>query len=131
MPGAREALDRLRAEGVPLAVVSNQSGVARGLLTLDDVDAVNRRIEELLGPLGPVLVCPHGPDDGCECRKPEAGMLRAAAERLRVDPARCAVIGDIGSDVAAAQAVGARAVLVPTERTRPEEIEAAPEVAPD
>ena len=129
--GAREALDRLRAAGVPLAVISNQSGVARGLLTAEQVEAVNRRVEELLGPLGPWAVCLHGPDDGCECRKPRAGLVRQAAEALGVDPSRCAVVGDIGSDVEAARSAGARAVLVPTPRTRREEIEAAPEVAPD
>jgi histidinol-phosphate phosphatase family protein len=131
MPGARAALDRLRAEGVPLGVVSNQSGIARGLLTRDQVLAVNGRVEELLGPLGPWVFCPHGPGDGCSCRKPAPGLVREAAGRLGVDLARCVVIGDIGSDVEAARAAGARAILVPTQRTRREEIEAAPEVAPD
>jgi histidinol-phosphate phosphatase family protein len=131
VPGARAALDRLRAAGVPLAVVSNQSGVARGLLSPGEVDAVNRRVEELLGPLGPWLVCPHAPDDGCGCRKPAGGLVEAAAAALGVDPSRCAVIGDIGADVAAARAAGARPVLVPTAATRPEEVAAAPEVAPD
>src|SRR5204863_5637628 len=91
-PGAREALDRLRAAGVRLAVVTNQSGVARGLLTRDQVDAVNRRVEELLGPLGPWYVCPHGEGDGCGCRKPRAGMLRAALRQLGIPPARAAMI---------------------------------------
>ena len=131
MAGAREALDRLRRAGIPLAVISNQSGVARGLLTADQVEAVNRRVEELLGPLGPWAFCLHGPDDGCECRKPRAGLVREAAGALGVDPARCAVVGDIGSDVEAARSAGARAVLVPTPRTRREEIRAAPEVARD
>jgi histidinol-phosphate phosphatase family protein len=131
MPGAAEAVRRLRAAGVPLAVVSNQSAVARGLLTLEQVFAVNRRVEELLGPLGPWLVCPHGADDGCDCRKPRAGLVLRAAERLGVDPRRCALIGDIGADVDAARAAGARAVLVPTARTLPEEVAAAPETAAD
>ena len=129
VPGAADALARLRAAGVPLALVSNQSGVARGLMTLDQVEAVNRRVEELLGPIGPWLVCPHGPDDGCACRKPEPGLVLAAAAALGVDPADCVVIGDIGADVDAARAAGARAILVPTEATRPEEVAAAPEVA--
>ena len=127
--GARLALDRLRAAGIALAVVSNQSGVARGLLTMAEVEAVNRRVEELLGPLGPWLVCPHGPDDGCGCRKPAPGLVLDAADRLGVPPERCAVVGDIGADVEAARVAGARPLLVPTERTRPEEVEAAPEVA--
>ena len=131
VPGAREALERLRAAGVALAVISNQSGVGRGLLTHAQVDAVNRRVDELLGPLGPWFVCPHAPDEGCGCRKPAPGLVVRAAEELGVEPERCAVIGDIGADVEAAQAAGARAVLVPTTRTRPEEIDTAPEVAPD
>jgi histidinol-phosphate phosphatase family protein len=131
MPGARAALDPLRAAGIPLAVVSNQSGVARGLVTPDDVSRVNRRIEELLGPIGAWFVCPHAPDDGCGCRKPAPGMLLGAAATLGVPAERCALIGDVGADVDAARAVGARAVLVPTPRTRRTEILAAPEVAPD
>jgi histidinol-phosphate phosphatase family protein len=130
LPGAREALERLRKAGVATAVVSNQSGVARGLVTMAQVDAVNRRVDELLGPVGPWLVCPHGPDDGCACRKPAPGLVVRAAEALGVDPRRCAVIGDIGADVVAARAAGARPVLVPTAATRRNEIEAAPEVAP-
>lgn len=131
VPGAREALDRLRAAGVRLAVVSNQSGVARGVVTRQEVDAVNRRVEELLGPLGPWLVCPHGPDDNCRCRKPAGGLVEAAAAALGVPAERCAVVGDIGADIGAAQAAGARGVLVPTPTTRAEEVASAPEVVPD
>jgi len=130
MPGAVEAVERLRASGVRTAVISNQSGIARGLLTPDRVTAVNRRVEELLGPIGPWLVCPHGPEEGCECRKPAPGLVLEAAERLGAAPERCAVIGDIGADVEAATAAGARGILVPTPVTRPEEVAAAPEVAP-
>jgi D-glycero-D-manno-heptose 1,7-bisphosphate phosphatase len=131
MPGAREALDRLRAAGIAVGVVSNQSGVGRGLVTTEQVEAVNRRVDDLLGPLEPWALCPHGPDDGCTCRKPEPGLIRRAAEALGVEPESCAVVGDIGSDVEAARAAGARAVLVPTPRTRRAEVEAAPEVASD
>jgi histidinol-phosphate phosphatase family protein len=130
-PGARRALERLRRAGVPTAVVSNQSGLARGLIDRRGLDAVNRRIEELLGPLGPWHVCPHGPDDGCRCRKPAPGLVEAAARELGVPPADCVLVGDIGADVRAALAAGARAVLVPTPATRAEEIAAAPLVAGD
>jgi histidinol-phosphate phosphatase family protein len=129
MPGAPEALARLRAAGVPTAVVTNQSGLARGLLTRDRVDAVNRRVESLLGPVGPWLVCEHAPGDGCDCHKPRPGLLLRAARQLGVAPEACALIGDIGSDVDAALAAGARPVLVPTGVTRAEEIAAAPETA--
>jgi histidinol-phosphate phosphatase family protein len=131
MPGAREALRRLRAEGIPTAVVTNQSGIGRGILTQDQMESVNARIVELLGPLGPWLFCPHLPEDDCDCRKPAPGLIRQAAKRLGVAPEGCVVIGDIGADVEAAHAAGAGAVLVPTPRTRPEEVAAAPVVAPD
>ena len=131
VPGARAALDRLRAAGLPLAVVSNQSGVARGLLTSAQVAAVNARVAELLGPFDAVLVCEHGPDDGCACRKPRPGLVLEAARQLGVDPAACVLVGDIGSDVDAALAAGAQPVLVPTEVTRPDEVAAAPAVVAD
>jgi histidinol-phosphate phosphatase family protein len=131
MPGAREAVERVRAAGVATAVVSNQSGVARGRIRVDQVEAVNRRVEELLGPMGPWLVCVHGPAEGCGCRKPAPGLIEAAAGALGVDARDCVVIGDIGADVEAARAAGARGVLVPTAVTRAEEVAAAPEVAAD
>jgi histidinol-phosphate phosphatase family protein len=117
--GARRALDRLRASGVLLAVVTNQSGIGRGVLSAEDVAAVNERVEQLLGPLGPWLVCPHDPEAGCACRKPRPGLVLEAAVALGVAPDRCAVVGDIASDLQAAAAAGARGVLVPNERTRP------------
>lgn len=129
--GAREALDALRARGIRTGVVTNQSGIARGLLTEADARRVNRRVEELLGPFDVWAVCPHGPDDGCHCRKPRPGMILWAAGRICTDPADCVVIGDIGADVEAAHRAGAHAVLVPTPQTRPEETSAAPHVAPD
>jgi histidinol-phosphate phosphatase family protein len=130
-PGALEALAALRAAGVRLALVSNQSGVGRGLLTLEQVDAVNRRLEELLGPVGPWLICAHAPEDECECRKPRPGLVVRALAELGVSPDRCAMIGDIGADVEAALAAGVRPVLVPTARTLRAEVLAAPEVAGD
>jgi histidinol-phosphate phosphatase family protein len=131
VPGAREALDRLRTAGLLLGVVSNQSGVARGLVTPEQVRAVNAEVDSRLGPFQTWQVCPHGPDDGCGCRKPGPGMVLAAARALGVRPDECVVVGDIGTDAEAARAAGARSVLVPTPVTRPEEVAAAPVVAPD
>ena len=131
MPGAREAVERVRAAGLATAVVSNQSGVARGRIRAEQVEAVNRRVEELLGPLGPWVVCLHGPWEGCGCRKPAPGLIEAAAGALGIEVADCVVIGDIGADVEAARAAGARGVLVPTPVTRAAEVAAAPEVATD
>ncbi|MFJ8666189.1 D-glycero-alpha-D-manno-heptose-1,7-bisphosphate 7-phosphatase [Streptomyces sp. NPDC093600] len=131
MPGAAEAVAAVRSLGIPVGVVSNQSGVARGLITRQDVEAVRRRVDERLGPFAVWAVCPHGPDDGCPCRKPAPGLVLAACARLGVRPSRTVVIGDIGADVEAARAAGARGILVPTPVTLPGEIEAAAETAAD
>ena len=131
VPTARPALALLRDAGIPIGVVSNQSGIARGILDREQVDAVNRRVDDLLGPFDDWQLCPHGPGDGCACRKPAPGMVLAAAERLGVAPGDVAVVGDIGADVGAAQAAGARSVLVPTPVTLPEEVAVAPVVRPD
>ena len=93
LPGVPEGLDRLRAAGVHLAIVSNQSGVARGLLTPAQVEAVNARVDELLGPFGAIEWCPHGPSDGCGCRKPAPGLVVRAARALGTPVGRCAVVG--------------------------------------
>lgn len=106
-PDARRQLDRLRAAGLPLAVVSNQSGVGRGFITADAVEAVNRRVEELLGPFAGFFTCPHAPEDDCECRKPKPKLILDAARALDVDPACCVVVGDRESDVQAARNAGA------------------------
>lgn len=130
-PGARKVLDELRGLGLATGVLSNQSGVARGILTLDQVVSVNNRVEELLGPFDVWEVCPHSADDSCSCRKPAPGMIHSACDRLGIKASEAAFIGDIGSDVEAARAAGARGVLVPTPVTREEEVAAAPEVAAD
>jgi histidinol-phosphate phosphatase family protein len=131
MPGARAAVRRAREEGLAVGVVTNQAAVGRGTMTHAEVEAVNRRVDALLGPFDTWQVCPHAPEDGCRCRKPAPGLITAAAAALGVDPRSCAVVGDVGSDLGAAAAAGARGVLVPTPATRREEILAAPVVAPD
>lgn len=130
-PGARAALDLLRRKGILLGIVSNQSGVGRGLLTEDDVHRVHARLADLLGPFDDLRYCPHLPDDGCGCRKPAPGMVVAACAALEVAPASVVVVGDIGADVGAALAAGATPILVPTPVTRQDEVAAAPLLAPD
>jgi histidinol-phosphate phosphatase family protein len=127
--GAADALADLRARGVRLAVVTNQSGVARGYLTLADVQAVHDRIDAEVGPFDQWSTCPHGPEDGCRCRKPAPGLVVRAAKQLGIHPGQCVVIGDTEADVAAARAAGARGILVANARTRADEVQCAPESA--
>lgn len=129
LPGVADALGRLRRLGIPLGVVSNQSGVGRGLLTMGQVGAVNDRVSRLLGPFDVWAFCPHTDEDACACRKPAPGLVTTAAHHLGVIPSEVVVIGDIGADMLAAKAAGAEGILVPTGRTRQEEIDAAPRVA--
>ncbi|BBY43772.1 HAD-IIIA family hydrolase [Mycolicibacterium celeriflavum] len=122
LAGARDALNRLRRRGLLLAVVTNQSGVAKGLITPEQLEAVNAEVDAQLGPFDSWQLCVHDADDGCGCRKPAPGMVQAAAAALGVQPSRCVLIGDTGGDVQAALSAGADAVLVPTRRTLRHEI---------
>jgi D-glycero-D-manno-heptose 1,7-bisphosphate phosphatase len=118
LPGSIEAIARLSHAGYRVAVATNQSGLARGLLTPMDLDAMHRRLRDLLaeqgGRIEMIVYCPHGPDDGCECRKPRAGMLREIGRRLSIDLAGVPFIGDSLGDILAARAVGAQPWLVRT-----------------
>jgi HAD superfamily hydrolase (TIGR01662 family) len=129
LAGARENLERLREAGIRVGLVSNQSGVAAGRITGDQLTAVQARVEALLGPFDVVRYCLHAAGDGCGCRKPAPGLVTSACAELGVRPDRCVVVGDIGSDLEAARAAGAAAVLVPNSATRPAETEAADRVA--
>jgi HAD superfamily hydrolase (TIGR01662 family) len=131
MPGARRAVARVRDAGLRVGVVTNQSGVARGKITQQEVEDVHRRIEDLIGPVDTWAVCTHGRDEGCSCRKPASGLIYEAASALGLPPSSCAVVGDIGTDVDAALTAGARAVLVPTPLTAHGDVVRAPAVAPN
>ncbi|HEX3300138.1 MAG TPA: HAD-IIIA family hydrolase, partial [Actinomycetota bacterium] len=122
LPGVAPGLERLRAARIPTAVVTNQSGVARGVLDHDALRRVHERVEELLGPIGVWVVCPHNDADGCTCRKPQPGAVVRAAEALGVQPEACVLIGDTQADLDAARAAGARGVLVPNARTLGSEV---------
>jgi HAD superfamily hydrolase (TIGR01662 family) len=128
MPGAAEALDRLRAAGIRVGVVTNQSAVGSGRITTEQMQAVNAEVDRRLGPFAVWQVCPHAPTDGCGCRKPAPGMVKEACAQLEVPLDRCLLIGDIGSDVAAAHAAGAVGVLVPTPATSADEVAAVEQV---
>jgi histidinol-phosphate phosphatase family protein len=122
LPGVAAALDRVRSAGMRLAVVTNQSGVGRGIISHEQVSSVNARLCELLGPFDVIVCCPHTEGDECGCRKPRPGLVRLAAELLDLDPQACVMIGDTGADVAAAGGAGAVGILVPNDRTMPLEV---------
>jgi histidinol-phosphate phosphatase family protein len=110
--GARECLDRLRAAELRLGVVSNQSGIGRGRITYDQMEAVNARIEELLGRFDGWFVCPHAPEDDCECRKPKPKLLLDAAMEFGIDPAACVFVGDKDDDEGAARNAGMQMIRI-------------------
>lgn len=120
IPEAAEALRRLQDAGYVLVVVSNQSGIARGLYGEAEYRAVDARMRELLRPHGVEIAasyhCPHHPDftGECDCRKPAPGLFERAIRDLELDPARSWLIGDRLRDLAPAGALGARAILVRT-----------------
>jgi D-glycero-D-manno-heptose 1,7-bisphosphate phosphatase len=121
LPGAAEACATLRAAGFLLIVVTNQPDIARGTRTREEVDTINRRLSELL-PLDEFRVCPHDDADRCECRKPSAGLLLAAARERGLDLRHSVMVGDRWRDVEAGKRAGCWTVFVDhgyTER-RPE-----------
>jgi len=118
--GAVGTVAAIKARRLKTGVVTNQSGIARGLLTLSDVENVNHRVDELFGSFDVWGVCPHAPNDGCSCRKPAPGLVIEAAIQLDIRPQQIVVIGDRRADLGAASAAGAIAVLMPSECTEPD-----------
>lgn len=124
LPGVPEALQRISRGGFRLAVVTNQSGVARGLTDEATVRAVNERLREMLAPAARIerfFVCPHLAEGivpeyalDCDCRKPRPGLILRALRELGADPARSFTVGDSTRDVQAGRAAGTRSVLVQT-----------------
>jgi D-glycero-D-manno-heptose 1,7-bisphosphate phosphatase len=116
LEGAPEALAALRRAGFALVVVSNQSGIGRGLVTREEAQAVHDRfVQELRAhgvELDDVRYCPHSPDDACACRKPAAGLLLDSARELDLDLTRSFMVGDKPDDVEAGRAAGCRTVLL-------------------
>lgn len=123
--GVRTALVAARAAGLRLGVVTNQSGIGRGIVAAEDVDRVNQLVDRELGSFDVWQVCPHTPEDCCGCRKPAPGLVHRAAGVLGLPAAACAVIGDRLTDLQAAQSAGAFAVLVPSPDTTAQERQAA------
>lgn len=118
LPRVVPALWLLQREGFRLVLVTNQSGIARGYLTRKVLRAIHDRLKQLLSAQGIILdgwyYCPHHPDTGCRCRKPNPGLLRRAARELGASLPRSYSVGDRGSDVVAGQRVGGQGLLVLT-----------------
>lgn len=125
LPTAADAISKLNARGIPVIVVTNQAGVARGYFSLDQVREIHRRLDLLLRDAGAVVdgyyVCPHHPTAGvnefgreCNCRKPKPGMLLNAASDKLLDLERSFMIGDKELDLQAGRAAGCTSMLVLT-----------------
>ena len=127
LPGSLEAIAALTSAGFTLAVASNQSGIARGLFGQDALDAMHAKMLSLVheagGHISRIVICPHGPDDDCDCRKPKPGMLEQLARHFDTSLAGVPVIGDALRDLEAAAAVGARPMLVRSGKGRKTEAE--------
>jgi D-glycero-D-manno-heptose 1,7-bisphosphate phosphatase len=128
LPGAAAAVARLNERAIPVIIVTNQSGIARGLLTDADYDAVRTRLDELLAAEGARVdasyVCPHHPDftGPCECRKPGTLLYRRAAGEHGLDLTRSTFVGDRWRDVAPALELGGRGILISGPSTPADEL---------
>lgn len=116
LAGVGPALARLKGAGARLVVVTNQSGVGRGIVTLKDLEAIHARLQGLLeqedAALDAIYFCPHHPDDGCRCRKPNVGMVERAVSELQLDLRRSYLIGDHARDIQLAHRAGVKAILL-------------------
>lgn len=116
--GAFEGIELLKRAGLKVVIVTNQSGLSRGLIGEEDLKAIHERLMAVLSRRGVsidgIYHCPHLPDDGCECRKPRTGLVERAVKELGIDPNNSYVVGDKVSDVELARNAGAKGVLVLT-----------------
>ena len=118
LPGSIEAIAQLSKAGWTVAIATNQSGIARGYYDIATLDTMHARLRTLVaeqgGEVGLVVYCPHGPDEGCDCRKPKPGMLKIISEHYKVPLAGIWFVGDSLGDLEAAKAVDSQPVLVKT-----------------
>jgi D-glycero-D-manno-heptose 1,7-bisphosphate phosphatase len=122
-PGAQAGLRRMSAMGFRLVVITNQSGIARGFFSLSRLAEIHERMRVMLHGIGVrldgVYFCPHGPDDGCDCRKPGLGLMQQASRELGFEMSESIVIGDKESDVEFGQRAGAITILIAKPGSRP------------
>ena len=122
IPGSMQAIATIRSKGFKVGVCTNQAGIARGRMSLSDLEEIHAKLRCELGKLNAgldeLMFCPHHPDVGCGCRKPEPGMLLEVMRNLSVSAQHTAFVGDSMTDIQAAAAAGCQAVLVRTGRGR-------------
>ena len=135
IPGSLEAIARANNAGFRVIVVSNQSGIGRGLFGMQELNAIHAKLVSALvhsgGHIDAFFFCPHKPDAHCQCRKPAGGLLETAQKRLGVSFAGQPFVGDRESDALAARAVGAMPVLVETGLKPPDAASCNARVYPD
>lgn len=114
--GSLEAIARLHQAGIKVVVATNQSGIARGLYDEATLTAIHEKMTRLIveagGQLAGIFYCPHGPNDGCDCRKPLPGLVTQLSEKLQINPLGVPFIGDSIRDLQAAEAAGCQPILV-------------------
>ena len=118
LPGSLEAIAQLCRADYRVVIVTNQSGIAKGLYSINTLNRIHQKMRDELRPAGgeisAIFFCPHAEEDGCECRKPKPGMFLELAERLQCDLSEARAVGDSFRDLQAAQRAGAQPVLVET-----------------
>lgn len=118
IPGSINAIAQLSQRGDTVVIATNQSGVGRGIYDLNTLDAIHAKMQKMVTEAGGVITkiyyCPHSPDDHCDCRKPQPGMLKQIQKEFQIEPADMIVVGDSFRDLQAGKAIGCQLILVKT-----------------
>ncbi len=114
LPGVKEAIESLKREGFLIIIITNQRGIARGLMTEEDLREIHRRMQEELGEgnIDAIYFCPHDEDEECECRKPKPGLFLTAQRKFKIDFNSSYIIGDSESDMEAGETLGLKRIFI-------------------
>lgn len=116
LPKALAAIAKLKDHGYKVAIATNQSGVGRGYYSLETLDLIHKKmldqVQKAGGTIDAIFVCPHSPEDNCDCRKPKSGMLLQAANQFNIAPEEIIMVGDATRDILAAKNCGAQAIFI-------------------
>lgn len=134
-PGVAEGIKLLKDNGFKIIVVTNQSGIARGYFSEETLEKIHERMKNEFSKKGTsidaIYYCPHHPDDGCNCRKPNSGLFEKAVKDLKIDVKRSFIIGDRMLDVEAGYKIGCKTVLVPENKEKVEKEIKESKIKPD